>query len=79
MASPLVFRRRIGRDLAGGYGWYEEQGAGLGEEFLEAIDESFDSIEAFPEMYAYVRGDVRRMILYYPLLPHHCRTPRLPK
>ncbi|HEV7503745.1 MAG TPA: type II toxin-antitoxin system RelE/ParE family toxin [Thermoanaerobaculia bacterium] len=93
MASPLVFRRRVGRDLAGGYGWYEEQRVGLGEEFLGAIDESFDSIEAFPEMYAHVRGNVRRMILtrfpyavFYQIEPkrvvvlavlHTARDPRL--
>ena len=36
MALPVVYRRKVGRDLAGAYGRYEEQRAGLGEEFLAA-------------------------------------------
>ena len=56
-------RKRVGKDLAGGYRWYEEQSAGLGEEFLAAVDASFDEIEQFPEMFAYVRGKVRRAII----------------
>ena len=28
MALPVVYRRKVGRDLAGAYGWYEEQRAG---------------------------------------------------
>jgi hypothetical protein len=45
MVLPLVFRRRVGQDLAGAYRWYEEQRVGLGEEFLGAVNASFDAIE----------------------------------
>ncbi len=45
MALRLAFRARVGQDLAGAYGWYEERRAGLGEEFLRAVDASFDAIE----------------------------------
>ena len=34
MALPVVYRRKVGRDLAGAYGWYEEQRAGLGRSSL---------------------------------------------
>ncbi len=34
MALPVVFRRKVGRNLAGAYGWHEEQRPGLGVEFL---------------------------------------------
>lgn len=64
MALPLVFRKRVGKDLAGGYRWYEEQRAGLGEEFLAAVDASFDAIEEFPESFSSVRGIVRRAIVH---------------
>ena len=60
MALPLVYRRKVGRDLAGAYGWYEEQRAGLGEEFLTAVDVTFDAIEQVPEMFRRVHGEVRR-------------------
>jgi plasmid stabilization system protein ParE len=93
MASPLVFRKRVGKDLAGGYRWYEEQRAGLGEEFLTAVDASFDAIEEHPEMFSCVRGTVRRAIVsrfpyavFYQVEPrrvvvlavlHTARDPRL--
>jgi len=63
MALPAVYRRNVGRDLAGAYGWYEGQRAGLGEEFLGAVDASFDAIEQFPEMFARVHGEVRRAVV----------------
>lgn len=63
MALPVVYRRKVGRDLARAYGWYEEQRAGLGEEFLADVDGSFGAIEQFPEMFARVYGEVRRAIL----------------
>lgn len=60
---PIVFRRGAGRDLADAYGWYEEQRAGLGEEFLASIDASFGIIARFPEMFAPAHGEVRRAIV----------------
>ena len=63
MALSVVYRRKVGRDLARAYRWYEEQRAGLGEEFLAAVDRSFGAIEQFPEMFARVQGEVRRAIL----------------
>ena len=60
MALPVVYRRKVGRDLAGAYGWYEEQRPGLGEEFLTAVNATFDAIEHIPEMFRRVHGEVRR-------------------
>ncbi len=64
MALPLAFRPRVGQDLAGAFGWYEERRAGLGEEF--------------PEMFARVHGEVRRAMVarfpyavFYRLEPKH--------
>jgi len=63
MALPAAYRRKVGRDLASAYGWYEEQRAGLGEEFLAAVDASFEAIEEFPEMFARVHGEIRRAVV----------------
>ena len=63
MALPAVYRRKVGRDLAGAVGWYEDQRAGLGEEFLGADEASFDAIQEFPEMFARVHGEVRRAVV----------------
>jgi len=63
MGLPLVYRQKVGRDLAGGYAFYEGQRIGLGEEFLAAVDLAFDNIEQFPEMYACVYREVRRAVI----------------
>ena len=63
MALPVVYRRRVGRDLAEARAWYEERRAGLGEELLASIGVSFDVIESFPEIFAAVRGEVRRAVV----------------
>ena len=48
MALPVVYRRKVGRDLAGTYGWYEDQRAGLGEAFLAAVDAAFTAKYGVP-------------------------------
>jgi len=63
MALPVVYRRKVGRDLAGGFGWYEEQGKGLGEKFLAAVNAVFDAIERYPEMFSRIHGEVRRAVV----------------
>lgn len=63
MALPAVYRRKVGRDLAGAYGWYEDQRAGPGEEFLDAVDVSFVAIREFPEMFSHVHDEVRRAVV----------------
>ncbi len=63
MGLPVVYRRKVGRDLAGGYAWYNGQREGLGEEFLAAIDAAFDTIERFPDVFARIHGEVRRAIV----------------
>lgn len=59
MPLPVIFRRAVGRDLAGAYRWYEERRRGLGEQFLTAVDATFDQIEQFPELFAIRYGQVR--------------------
>ena len=63
MALPVVYRRRVGEDLAGGFGYYEGQSEGLGENFLAAVDSAFDAIGRYPEMFSRVRGEVRRALV----------------
>lgn len=63
MSLPLVYRRRVGRDLAETFAYYEELVEGLGERFLVSVDSTFDAIERYPEMFAKIYGDVRRAII----------------
>jgi plasmid stabilization system protein ParE len=63
MTLPVVFRRRARSDLAAAFDWYEEQRSNLGEEFLSAVQSTSESIGVYPEMFASVRGEVRRAII----------------
>ena len=63
MALPVVYRRRVGRDLAAGFGYYEGQSKGFGERFLNAVDSSFGAIERYPKMFTRVHGEVRRALV----------------
>ena len=63
MALPAVYRRKVGRDLAGGYACYNGQHDGLGEEFLTAVSTALDTVERFPDIFARVHGEVRRAVV----------------
>ena len=63
MSLPVVYRRKVGRDLAAAFGYYEDQLEDLGEKFLTAVDSTFDAIEHFPEMFARIHGEVRRALV----------------
>ena len=59
MSLPVIYRRAVGRDLAGAYRWYEDRHLGLGEQFLVSVNATFDQIEQFPELFAIRYGQVR--------------------
>ena len=63
MSLPVVYHRKVGRDLAAGFGYYEGQSDGLGEKFLTGVNSAFDAIERYPEMFAQVHGEVRRAVV----------------
>ena len=59
MPLPVIYRRAVGRDLAGAYRWYEDRRPGLGEQFLASVNATFDQLERFPELFAIRYGEVR--------------------
>jgi plasmid stabilization system protein ParE len=63
MSRQFVYRRRVGRDLADAFAYYEEQVEGLGNDFLSAVESTFDAIERYPEMFASVHREVRRAVI----------------
>lgn len=63
MSLPVVYRRRVQVDLAAGFDWYEQQRAGLGDEFLSAVQLTLKAIELHPEMFATVHERIRRAIV----------------
>lgn len=60
MSDPLIIRPEAEQDMAEGRAWYDSQRAGLGVEFLTAVDEVFDRIRENPELYAPEYKSVRR-------------------
>jgi plasmid stabilization system protein ParE len=63
----LIVRPEAETDIADVGGWYEDQVPGLRGEFLKALDETIQSIEQNPGLYARVHGELRRAL-----------TPRFP-
>jgi len=63
MKYVLVFRPEVGDDLRDAYDWYESQQAGLGDEFIDCVDDLLNQIGMMPESYAIVYLDIRRAVI----------------
>jgi plasmid stabilization system protein ParE len=75
MSLPLVVRAAAQVEMLDARDWYEQQRAGLGDEFVTAVEQLFERISSMPEMYGVVTGDVRRAklrrfpyVVYYRVL-----------
>jgi mRNA-degrading endonuclease RelE of RelBE toxin-antitoxin system len=51
MIYTIIFHKRIGKDYAGAYKWYENQKEGLGEKFLLAVRTKIGEIAVNPQIY----------------------------
>lgn len=92
MTLPIDFRIEAVEEVDVAYDWYEEQRAGLGEAFLEALLKHIDDIQASPAgravLYRGIRACAMRRfpyVIYYRVLPerinvvavqHGHRSPR---
>lgn len=63
MNYVLVFRPEVREELNEAYDWYENQQTGLGDDFLDSIDEVLNRICQMPESYSIVYRDVRRSVV----------------
>ena len=63
MNYVLVFRPEVREELDEAYSWYETQQPGLGEDFLECVDEILNRICQIPESFPVVYRDVRRAVV----------------
>lgn len=63
MNYALVFRPEVRDELNDAYRWYESQKLGLGDEFLNCVDETLNRVCLKPESYAVVYRDVRRAVV----------------
>jgi plasmid stabilization system protein ParE len=63
MNYALVFRSEVSQELDEIYSWYESQQLGLGDNFLEEIEEALERICQMPESYPAVYRDIRRAVV----------------
>ena len=63
MNYVLVFCPEVRKEIDEAYSWYEGQELGLGDDFLEQVDEALDRICQMPESYPAVYRDVRRALI----------------
>lgn len=75
MALPVDYRRTVGRDLAGGFGYYEGQREGLGDRLLAAVESAFDVIERYPEMFSRFHGELHLEVGNSPFAHGHGASP----
>ena len=63
MNYVLVFRPEVREELNEAYNWYQSQQTGLGDEFLDCVDNMLNRICQMPESYAVVYLNVRRTVV----------------
>lgn len=72
MTITLIVQPEAEADLAEAYHWYETQHPGLGQEFLEAVDRTFERLVEQPLRHAAVHGQTRRTFLRrFPYVTFH--------
>jgi plasmid stabilization system protein ParE len=76
MTLPIDFRLEVLDEVDAAYQWYEQQRAGLGEEFLTALVDQIGLIEENPELFGVLHRKIRACalkrfpyVIYYRLMP----------
>lgn len=93
MTNRLLIRQEAEADLGDARDWYESHKSGLGNEFLESVNQALNQIRSFPKLAPAEYRSVRRVrlrrfpyIVYYRVLEafieviavlHGSRDPRL--
>lgn len=57
------FRAEAAEDISGARAWYEEQRAGLGEEFVDSLEHALDLVQRLPRSFPLVAPEVHRALL----------------
>jgi len=93
MTRRFIIRHRAERDIQSALDWYESREPGLGDDFLDAVQNKLELIRNFPESCPVIYRDVRRAVVsrfpyvvFYVVGParvsvlavlHHSRNPNL--
>jgi hypothetical protein len=65
MNYVLVFRPEVREEVNEAYDWYEKQKLGLGDEFLDCVEQTLNQICSRPELYQTVYRDIRRAVINF--------------
>lgn len=63
MNYVLVFRPEVQEEVNEAYNWYEKQKSGLGDEFLDSVEQTLNRVSSMPKSYQVVYRDVRRAVV----------------
>jgi plasmid stabilization system protein ParE len=64
MSIPAVYLPQAEDDVAVAHATYEMQQAGLGDRFVEAVQDQVDRIRSNPQLYGVFRRDIRAAPLH---------------
>ncbi|MFW9257819.1 type II toxin-antitoxin system RelE/ParE family toxin [Nostoc sp. CALU 546] len=56
-------QREVREEINDAHSWYESQKPGLGDDFLDCVDETVNRISQMPESYVIVYADIRRAVV----------------
>lgn len=59
----ILIRPEAEVDINQAYRWYEKQSQGLGEDFLQCLEEVFDKIKHHPRAYPTVYKEIKRLLM----------------
>lgn len=59
----LIFHPSISGEIQNSYDWYQKQADGLGDDFINELELSYQAITRFPKAWAIFRKDFRRYLL----------------
>lgn len=81
MNLPVDFHPAVRDDIDAAHTWYEQRQAGLGNDFLDEVEQLVSEITANPARYGFADRDVREGLLtrfpfavYYRVLPNRIRV-----
>ncbi|GMQ87566.1 MAG: hypothetical protein BMS9Abin08_0770 [Gammaproteobacteria bacterium] len=59
----IVFHPEIASEIKASYNWYQEQAAGLGDDFIAELEAAYDAITELPETWPKFQKGFRRFLL----------------
>jgi plasmid stabilization system protein ParE len=63
MTLPVVFRRAARAEFDDAADWYNSRHAGLGDSFVDAVQDTLDRIRSQPKLYAKVFRDIQEALV----------------